>query len=745
MKLFKRIAATLCASLFCLMAGCGQKVPAPSPSPSASADGDAPVYFTEAPMPTTPSGEILRILGEVENGYVVEFLATTDSGFGEVHIGTVDDGLGGFQSRLSQDLGVVTSSLDKQGQLYVIDFMKTLHIFDKQFAPVKQIDLSAISELREEFVNMPPIVVDNQLWLMTHDGYVLLGQDGKVAASGKLPIDGDRLGVVTDGHDLYVASGNSQRRSLKKVKAVDASVEWETEIAAKDSYKTMTFDATNKQILVLSGDSILTYGVDGSEQGQLLDFTDRDLYRTERTKAQEDAVAVFNQLYISPTSDLMITASFYAEDSFELHGWRYTRIEGDEARQLMAAEQAKTNAKTKLSVLLPYPNYTADYVAQLMEANHPDVDVVFTYISETSDIAPEDCTQRVNTLVLTEKASFDVMFTQLLPYTTYIKKGVLTNIDQLKGTSALSDDSRFYTNMIDACRQDGALYFLPIRASFETLCVPKTADIAREVMEKQGKLTWRELIDLLGTGNQRRLITRWNPFVDDVRLYYPRPYYEYLRRILQGENLDDQLKEALEIAHLMSRDELYTPTVEDGVFTFLFSADVSNGMGLFDYLKSHHITNAPSVESSANGFYLQESLAIMASSTQKELALAFICCYMENMNADDSISRNDATQLKRNLTSSMTDGSYQTLDAPIRQTISEKGDQLVVTAEDLAERDRIVAEHTAAKEALNTAYIGDNSLYASIEQVVDSYCGGGMSVDAAVSAIKDKIWFYANE
>ena len=112
-------------------------------------------------------------------------------------------------------------------------------------------------------------------------------------------------------------------------------------------------------------------------------------------------------------------------------------------------------------------NSTVRQAASLFQSSHPDVRVEVRTAVENGGTVTEEMISGLNTELLSGRGA-DVLLLDGLPADAYIEKGILMDLSDVAGE--LEDSGDMLNNLLEGFRQeDGAVYQVPVRASFPLL------------------------------------------------------------------------------------------------------------------------------------------------------------------------------------------------------------------------------------------------------------------------------------
>lgn len=106
-------------------------------------------------------------------------------------------------------------------------------------------------------------------------------------------------------------------------------------------------------------------------------------------------------------------------------------------------------------------NYTIRQAVSLFQKQHPEVYVRYEIgMTEGSGMTSEDAVKNLNTRLMSGSGP-DLLVLDGLPGKSYQEKGVLMELSEL--AESLTGEDQPFSNLTEACREDGKLWYLPVR------------------------------------------------------------------------------------------------------------------------------------------------------------------------------------------------------------------------------------------------------------------------------------------
>lgn len=115
----------------------------------------------------------------------------------------------------------------------------------------------------------------------------------------------------------------------------------------------------------------------------------------------------------------------------------------------------------KVSIYSLTEDYTIRQAVSLFQKQNPDVYVRYEVgISGENGMTAEDAVKNLNTRMLSGSGP-DLLVLDGLPAASYTEKGILADLSGI--VDDMSGENSLFPNLVEACREDGELYSLPVR------------------------------------------------------------------------------------------------------------------------------------------------------------------------------------------------------------------------------------------------------------------------------------------
>lgn len=106
-------------------------------------------------------------------------------------------------------------------------------------------------------------------------------------------------------------------------------------------------------------------------------------------------------------------------------------------------------------------NYAVRQAVSLFQKQHPEVYVRYEIgLSDGSGMTSEDAIKNLNTRMMSGSGP-DLLVLDGLPRISYQEKGVLTDLSEI--AAGMTGEEALFSNLVEACKEDGKLWYLPLR------------------------------------------------------------------------------------------------------------------------------------------------------------------------------------------------------------------------------------------------------------------------------------------
>jgi len=257
-----------------------------------------------------------------------------------------------------------------------------------------------------------------------------------------------------------------------------------------------------------------------------------------------------------------------------------------------------TVPEEQLGVYSLKENYAIRQAVSLFQKQNPEVYVRYEVgLTENSGMTAEDAIKNLNTKLMSGSGP-NILVLDGLPADSYKEKGILEDVSALE--QEMTGENSLFPNVVDACREDGKLYELPVRFRIpllagqqETVEKIKNLKTLADTMEElrrenpEGSLlgVWaeEEVIDLLGLTSSAAWVDE-NGNIDEENLT---EFLTQAKRIYEAElsGLDEQEVEAHResfkkqwSANVIGEDRYYTDTAANAMDIAIGSQKLAAGV-----------------------------------------------------------------------------------------------------------------------------------------------------------------------
>ena len=140
-----------------------------------------------------------------------------------------------------------------------------------------------------------------------------------------------------------------------------------------------------------------------------------------------------------------------------------------------------TVPEEQISIYSLTEDYTIRQAVSLFQKKHPEVYVRYEIgLSNGNGVTEEDAVKNLNTRIMSGSGP-ELLVLDGLPAVSYEEKGVLTDLSGI--VHDMEGEAKLFKNLVDACRTDGKLWYVPVRFRLPLLVgekdsVGKVTDLA---------------------------------------------------------------------------------------------------------------------------------------------------------------------------------------------------------------------------------------------------------------------------
>jgi hypothetical protein len=390
-------------------------------------------------------------------------------------------------------------------------------------------------------------------------------------------------------------------------------------------------------------------------------------------------------------------------------------------------ENITTNKnKGTLNVLLPTHNIALEMIAARFEEANSDVKIKFDYYKESGDISQPDFIQFLNLKILSGEQSWDVVPIIFLSYWQYIDKGIFADMDSLDTNRDLSDSDKYYVNLIDGCRINNKLYYLPTRISFSSFVINMTNENANKFLKDSQNWTWKDIGQIITSQTKDDIkLFKFNPLCSEGSILNM-IYSPYISDFFIGEKKETDAKlfeECLTVLSEFEAKSLFADEKQNGLLTISPHSDWSSYIdNSISFYENSRVISVPVVKAgNRRSFTIQEAYAVNSRSTNAVQAFNFIKYIAQDSSwgYSGAVVKADKEYIISNLSGRL-------------QTAAEKVSPFV---------DSLLS----VKSSLNHAEYFDVQVGGIVLKIIDQYRKGLISKEEAAKDIAQRVWLYANE
>lgn len=424
-----------------------------------------------------------------------------------------------------------------------------------------------------------------------------------------------------------------------------------------------------------------------------------------------------------------------------------------------------TIPEEQVSIYSLRENYAIRQAASLYQRQHPEVYVHYEVgLAAGSGMTAEDAIKNLNTKIMSGSGP-DLLVLDGLPRRSYEEKGVLMDLSGI--AESMTGEDALFSNLVEACREDGKLWYIPIRFRLPLLVgdretveraagtdLTKLADTVEALRktEAEGMLlglpTEGELLRTLGLTCSGAWTDPGTGAIDEAKLT---EFLQQAKRIYQAETAGIGEEELVTYKERFERSMDWSGALEYFATSSTAGLNVAQGyqkIGLgVSYMMSadfNMISTLADQEADfgygvwngqiANGFLPRGMIGISSGAGENELALSFFR-YLYGRQVQDQevstgfpINRASFEQLRENpregegesgisIGSSGADGEMFSLDILwVTDEHFEALKQMAESARAVCTGDEVIEEvvYETGQKALN----GSASVESTVEEIV---------------------------
>jgi len=426
---------------------------------------------------------------------------------------------------------------------------------------------------------------------------------------------------------------------------------------------------------------------------------------------------------VSMSTDRFLSELFYCKENFyiilslranpfDIEIIKFSPLFGINADiKLQEFEKTHINTPT-IKVLIPERNIMFEKQSIIYQSNNNLlIDISYYRDSPVAGKLLEDYTQYIN-LQIMSGVDWDIVAIRSLPYRTYIKKGILANLESISKNNYFNDDSKYFTNIFDSVKYDNELYIFPVGYTFGALLVDELYFEQTKNQLDYSNMNWIDLLSSAENMNEGS----FHPMSKDT-------IYSLLYRAIADEIVDVEIKKAdfnselfyefSKIVKTSSNINLYANKNTKTQYNVTETFGMQTPLSIF---QGYRLLQLPFMQySDKRVFLIQEGYAINNSSKMKQESLEFIKYLADNTGYFPVSKVAYSDYMKRN-----SKPEYK---------------EIINSITDIIE----------SLNAFNSFDIIKADIASIIKEEVIKFCNDELSMEQAIEELNDKVWLYLNE
>lgn len=351
---------------------------------------------------------------------------------------------------------------DSNGQ--IVNTGRIMLVFDNMGKFKEEINIDDTVSIWDSSIIDDLIVTDNNFILVSSVGIQITDKKGntqkEITSEDRSPYYVSSA-AIDDNNSLYYTSD----RSLKKINLSTYNEVWSIDDYKGRITNKVAYSFDDNQLCVKTEEMLSLYDTDGNFIGDICDL--RDFKPSSNNIDSYNSGIIYTILYIN--NDTILFSFSTKPDVFEVNNTKqFSEIvklqplsDAEYEKKLIELDNQNKNKKN-INVFLPY-DIDLDRIIYDYEKINKDINIKIEYYSENPMLFNvNDYLQYVSMCINADDFNYDIISSNFIPYTNYIAKGHFINLDTLDINNILSDNSIFFTNIINACRdKNGDLFLLP--------------------------------------------------------------------------------------------------------------------------------------------------------------------------------------------------------------------------------------------------------------------------------------------
>lgn len=656
------------------------------------------------------NNELIAIL--YASDYEIEF-ARYDQDFNK---------LGSIGNDIKKEERIDAYSIDDDMNIYIIKYNRSykgapaspegriISVYDYDGKHAKDIQIDDAKIINGESAVKKFIIRNNQIYLISFSGIQITDMNGRTLCEIENElVDAD---ISNDGNIILIKWDNKFCYREKFDSKAGENI-WSIKMEeSTDKPNIIWCDEKEESFYTLSNNYIYKYNKVGEFIDRIINFY---LYNIGIEMAENRRIT---DLVNSGTCFYIIIPAI--NNSFK-EIIRFDLLSGNDAEKRKQELEQEYRSRIAIKVLMPLKDVVFDKKAmRFQEENKINIDI--SYYSDNFDNlltgnGLEDYTQYIN-LQIMSGMQWDILSISMLPHSNYTQRGVFANLNSLDRGNELNNGNIYYTNIIDACRENGGLFIFPVGYTIDILTVSKQY-LKENAIKENAKWTWSGLIE-----SSSKILTS-NSTIKPFTFLSKKSIDSTLNMLIVHQLSNTytnknkiSFKNKLFYSYLdtiksLSSEKIFCNNpAEISIFDIklLHAAEISN------ISKDVIVAPLPMLEGSdAKALRLQEGYAINEKSNNKATAFEFIKYLSENT-------------------------SYFPVSKSAYKALTDKYSQ--------TENKATLNVISGMIESLNVCFrndIFDVNVSNFLNKVKNKYCEGIITKEQAAAELEEKLWLYFNE
>ncbi len=250
---------------------------------------------------------------------------------------------------------------------------------------------------------------------------------------------------------------------LHKVECSTGKSIWNKQFAAGNLIRNICVDEKSKDVYIQNGYEIQQIDTKTNTVTTLCDIRDYDIVNAPEAGA---SFYIGIQNLITDNGKIYYLYSKFPDKSDLI---KLTPLEGKEKEIALQEKKEKDSQKKVIKLFLPYNDkLIINLLYQYEKENNVIIEEEY-YSDSFLNFNIADYLQVVSTRILSDDPEWDIMSTEVIPYIQYSKKGYFADLYSLENGEQLKDDTLYYTNIIEACSNNGSLYYYPMYINYYSI------------------------------------------------------------------------------------------------------------------------------------------------------------------------------------------------------------------------------------------------------------------------------------